>query len=480
MAKHIFIRFGNLQFDLANITVEPVLFLYMFANFLYFPTYQALIFNKVCIHSYTVPFCDALQHNQSFKDNHTSEHDDVTSQTSHWTLLSTIALTTTSFFTTILFLGPFGDKWGRKAPVMLPCLGALFAYVSALLNAKFMAAPVAYIIVGPILNGLCGGFIACLMAVYSYVGHISSPATKMIRVGIVEAMVFLAGAIGVFVSGVILEREGYVPTFILLCITTGIAIIYAALWLDNVHPPSSEMLEQENCGRSMLRFMSETFQCVRKSRSGWTLPALILQILVLDVLMLCTSGDMDISLLYLRESRGFSQTLYGYVKGLDNFLRFSTLVFILPVVKRLTTIKNLPLVIFGLISYATDFTITGLAHSKWLIFLAVCVGMFKGLPSAGLRATMSALVSTEEQGRLFGLIAASESVVSLLASLMFNELYPATLNFMPGLCYLLAAGLAALMILVVGLVHFKLNRSAENPYVNISDDSSSVNNDAAW
>ena len=243
------------------------------------------------MHSYNESFCEDLQHNESFKDDHAHEDNDVTSKTSYWTLNSNIALTTTSFFTTILFLGPFGDKWGRKVPVMLPCFGGLLSYLSAVLNAKFMAAPLVYLIVGPIMNGLCGGYIACLMAVYSFVGHISSPATKMIRVGIVEAMVFLAGAVGVFVSGPILEKEGYVVTFSLLCITTGVAIIYAAIWLENVQAATSEMLERESCGRAMLRFLSETLQCVRKTRRGWTLPALILQVLVLDVLMLCTSGE---------------------------------------------------------------------------------------------------------------------------------------------------------------------------------------------
>ncbi|RUS72841.1 hypothetical protein EGW08_019406 [Elysia chlorotica] len=481
MGKNIYIRFCGFQFDLANITVEPVLFLYMFANFLYFPSYQALIFNKVCLHSYKdSEFCEALQHNKSFKDDHVHEDNDITSKTSYWTLNSNIALTTTSFFTTILFLGPFGDKWGRKVPVMIPCFGALFSYISGLLNAKFMSAPVVCIIVGPIINGLCGGFIACLMAVYSFVGHISSPSNKMIRVGIVEAMIFLAGSVGVFVSGPMLEK-GYVATFSLLCISIGVAIIYAAFWLDNVQAATSEMLERESCGRAMLRFLSETLQCVRKTRRGWTLPALILQVLVLDMLMLCTSGDMDISLLYLRENLGFSQTMYGYVKGLDNFMRFSTLVFFLPFVKKLTTVKDLPLVIFGLISYAADYAITGLAGTKWLIYLAVCVGMFKGVPSAGLRATMSIMVSSEEQGRLFGLIAASESVVSLLASLLFNQLYPATLSFMPGLCYLLASGIIAAMVFVVVFIHYKMRAGSEEiPYMNFEEETNQVVNDPAW
>ena len=78
---------------------------------------------------------------------------------------------------------------------------------------------------------------------------------------------------------------------------------------------------------------------------------------------------MDISFLYLREGLGFSQIMFGCVKSLDNFMRFSTLVFVLPFVKKLMTVTDYPLIIFGLISYAADFTITGLAHAKWLIFL---------------------------------------------------------------------------------------------------------------
>ena len=51
-------------------------------------------------------------------------------------------------------------------------------------------------------------------------------------------------------------------------------------------------------------------------------------------------------------------------------------------------------------------------------------------------------------GRLFGLVAASESVVTFLTTLLFNGLYPLTLPFYDGFCFQLAAGLVLVCLLV--------------------------------
>ncbi|CAG5124189.1 unnamed protein product [Candidula unifasciata] len=469
MVHQIYIGCGRCRFNLANITVEPVLFLYMFSNFLYFSALQALIFNKVCLHKYTEAFCDDLQHNETYKKAYKVESNYVSSETSFWILKVNLGLTIPSFFVVILFLGAIGDRFGRKPPVIFPCVGAFAAYLSGLLNAKYMTAPLPYILIGPVINGICGGFIACLMAVYSYVSHISAPSTKMVRVGILESMVFLAGTVGVFVSGVIIDRQGYVFTFAALCVTIGVALLYSFFWLDNVHSPITEQ-RRESCWSMTVKFLRESFQCVTKRREGNTFRILLLQVIAVDVLMLCTSGDMDISLLYLKDSFGFSLTLFGYLRGLDNFLRGLIMITFVPLMKRLTTVTDLPLVMFGLLSYIAAFIILGAANARWMVFLASVVGMFKGIPSAGLRATMSSLVPLEEQGRLFGLIAASESLVSLLASVSFNELYPATRDIFPGLCYMLGAALLLIILCIIMYVHNTLSRGGLSvPYRTIED-----------
>ncbi|KAH9519662.1 hypothetical protein Btru_003271 [Bulinus truncatus] len=452
MARHISLGFRRHHFDLANITVEPVLFLYMFSSFLYYPTLQALVFHKVCLHSYNSTFCESLEYNKTFKDDHKNENDDVTSETSYWILKINLSLTLPSFFMVIFFLGSFGDVSGRKLPVILPCIGAFAAYLSGLLNAVYESASLYYILIGPLLNGLSGGYIACLMAVYSYIGHIASNDTKLIRMGIVEAMVYVAGTIGVFVSGIMIDNQGYIFTFSAMCIAVGIALLFSVFWLDNVSTPTELQLEQSCCWM-MLRFLRESFQCIVSHRSGRVVGSIVLQIVALNLLMLCTTGDMDIAMLYMRKTLNFSPTTFGYFKGLDYFLRGLIMLTFTPFMRHKMKVKDLPLVMLGLLSYAIEFIITGAARTQWLIFLAVVVGMFKGIPSAGLRATMSSLVTTQEQGRLFGIIAATESITALLSSLLFNELYPATYNWYPGFCYMLAAGLLVVTFLIVLCLH---------------------------
>ncbi|XP_012935892.1 proton-coupled folate transporter isoform X2 [Aplysia californica] len=187
---------------------------------------------------------------------------------------------------------------------------------------------------------------------------------------------------------------------------------------------------------------------------------------------------MDIALLYLKENLNFSQTLFGYFKGLDNFLRGITLITVLPLVKRFTSIRDLPLVLVGFISFAVNFVVLGVASTQWMVFLAAVLGMLKGVPSAGIRAMMSSMVSQDEQGRLFGIVAASESIITLIASVLFNELYPATVHIFPGLCYMLGAGLILLMFLLILYLHCTLPSDmpqmsyqtvVEDPQLQISD-----------
>ncbi|XP_059160286.1 lysosomal proton-coupled steroid conjugate and bile acid symporter SLC46A3-like [Physella acuta] len=456
MARHIFVGSRSRRFDLANITVEPVIFLYMFTNFLYFPTLQFLILHKVCLSEFSNEFCEAMEQNETFKHHHLKELHNISAETSFWILKTNIAVTVPSFFVVILFLGSLGDKIGRKVPVILPCLGAFVAYLSALLNARFMSASLGYILIGPVINGLTGGYIACLMSVFSYVGHISTPTSKITRVGIVQSMVYLSGTVGIFVSGIMIEQLGYVWTFFCACLIILLAVIYSVAWLENVGPSSSEASQGEGCCKMMFNFVIQSFHCVLQRRERKVFPALLLLIVAIDVLMLCTSGDMDINLLYLKDNLDFSPQLFGYLRGLDNFLRGLILLTFLPLVRKLTSMRELPLVMFGLVSYTIDFILVGAASTKWMVFLAAGVGMFKGIPSAGIRSTASTLVPANEQGRLFGVIAASESVISLVASLLFNQLYPATQAIYPGLCYMLGAALLLLIAALVCFVHMAL------------------------
>ena len=52
-------------------------------------------------------------------------------------------------------------------------------------------------------------------------------------------------------------------------------------------------------------------------------------------------------------------------------------------------------------------------------------------------------------GRLFSLMAASESLVAVLAALLFNTIYPETLHFFPGFSFIMAAAISFMAFFIV-------------------------------
>lgn len=76
--------------------------------------------------------------------------------------------------------------------------------------------------------------------------------------------------------------------------------------------------------------------------------------------------------------------------------------------------------------------------------------MFNRFVSSGFRAFLSSLIETHEQGKMFSLVALLEGATSLLATTIYNNLYPITLNFFPGFLYILSAALLLPSMIILG------------------------------
>lgn len=279
---------GSARFSIRDVTVEPVLFLYMFAANVVFPALQALTYHKVCIQRFNASFCQRLR-NVTFQQEHSADNDFVQSATSHWILLGNVATTLPACFTVFFFLGSFGDKVGRKFPVLLPLLGAIAEAAASLLNALFPAAPLCLLLVGPLLNGLCGGIIACFMAVLSYVSHIAQPQSKTMRIGIVESMIFMAGTLGVFISGAVLDRTSFAFVFGFSAGLQCLALVYVLLWLPDIKPaqPGAAVVRW---GRWACDSLTDMGRFLKRPRGPRVRLNILLLIVTIDVVLLCTIG----------------------------------------------------------------------------------------------------------------------------------------------------------------------------------------------
>ena len=270
-----------------SITVEPVLFLYMYVTFTSFISVQALVYDKVCIRNFNATVCDNLK-NETFKE----QEDRIQKITSHWLMYMNLAMGIPSLFVVGLFLGPWGDRVGRKIPVIFPLIGQILAGISNTLNAHYINAPLAYILIGNFLNGLFGGYIAALMANYSYIAHVSTFQTKTVKIGILEAMIFLSGTIGTAVSGVMLDGTSYVFVFVLITGVTFLALIYTVVRVENIKPEGNQLYEESPgyCYGLILGSVKDVIYCVYNKRRSKEFSILAVLMFVMFLVMLNTVG----------------------------------------------------------------------------------------------------------------------------------------------------------------------------------------------
>ena len=270
------------SFNLKSITVEPVMFLYMYMTFTQFLTFQALIYQKICLDNYNESVCEVLNKNHTLK----TQEKFVQKHTSTWILYCNLSFAIPSIFAVILLIGPWGDRVGRKIPLIFPVVGALLYSVSNAINSVYIHAPLGYLLIGNVINGFCGGYIGLLMAVHSYIAHISKPEQKIIRIGILQGMSFLASTLGTASSGVMLDRTSYLFVFVTLIVVMAVTLLYILVWVDNIKPESQELGRIDQCQSLFLGAIKDVSLCVynnRMSKHFWDI-AMILVITLLTMI----------------------------------------------------------------------------------------------------------------------------------------------------------------------------------------------------
>ena len=193
---------------LRKVTVEPVLFLYMFCLFMTFPILHQLAFQKICQENYGAERCRRLSGPNLTK----SEENFVQSKTSKWILYQSVALTLPSIATSLI-LGSWSDQVGRKVILLLPCGGSVLLYASHILNVVFFSANVNYLLIGVFISGFFGGFATVLLGVFSYISDVTDKSNRTVRVAVLESMIFLGGTVGGLIGGVLVDHSGYVAAF---------------------------------------------------------------------------------------------------------------------------------------------------------------------------------------------------------------------------------------------------------------------------
>ncbi|XP_064623139.1 proton-coupled folate transporter-like isoform X2 [Lineus longissimus] len=444
------------------VTVEPVLFLYMLATWLSFPTLQGLLFQKVCLAKYNNSgLCDHIN-----DGNHTTQEDIVQSTTSSYMLYSTVCLTLPSIVTAT-FIGSWSDKFSHKIPIILPSIGAILGAVNYIISSLYIELPIGLVLLSSVLSGLFGGFVTCILTVFSYVTTLTGTRTRTYRVSIVESMSFLGGTAGLFMSGVLLDNYGFPVVFGVILIIHVLVILYTLIWVKDIQTETAVSRGDSSCCSYLfnLEHVRQYIKCVVKRREDNSRRNMWLVMTSLFIGFLCFSGIKDISYLYVKRSPlSWSRTIYGYYQGFQMGLTAVLLIVGAPILKMVFHVHDTTLILMGIVSTIASQILYAFSTKLWMVFLVPVLGIFHGFQSASSRALVSTFVERGEQGKLFAFVGSAESLTTLFASLIFNSIYGPSLNFFPGFCFILSAALMCICVTLIIYVRFDLLAERQQPY----------------
>ncbi|XP_013413774.1 proton-coupled folate transporter [Lingula anatina] len=449
------------------ITIEPATFLYILSLYCSWPAAQALYIEKVCMGKYK---SEEICSNLTFHD---VERDYVQTESSRWFFYS-ICLETFPSMIAASFMGSWGDQINRKIPIVIPIIGLLIMHSNFLLNSIFIDWHPAFVLISYFSSGILGGIATFLLSAYSYVAVVSKGnKERLVRISVTEGVLQLAGAIGLGISGLLVENFGFPATFGVSTSSAAVALIYTLLWIKN--PISTESKEQEAMSKQERNLCARLFDCNHfidsmkcffVKREEYRRLILWLSLITLILTNLTIGAAMTLTLLFLRYVvPGWNLTLYGIYAALKNVMMMIALFLFMPVVKKLA-LDDTTVAIVGHVSAILGVVLLAFSRFIWMAMLVPFANMLSAFSSTALRAVVARMVGKHEQGKAFAFVGSAQSLSVLLSSVIFNNLYPETLHFFPGLSYLLCAVLLLVAIVLTIIIRFRMPKPEVNDTMN--------------
>ncbi|XP_055751798.1 proton-coupled folate transporter [Salvelinus fontinalis] len=438
-----------------SVSVEPVLFLSMFSLSLQWPLSTQYLWDRIsedvgyngtkgggCANTSGSP--DPLQK-------------EVETLTAHWNLYINLGGFAVGLFVVTL-LGSWSDQGGRRLVLILPSLG-LALQAGVYLLVMYLKLPVAWFLLGRLLSGLSGDFNTILAGCFAYVADTSDRGSRTFRVAVLEACLGLAGMLASIIGGQWRRAQGYINPFWLVLATNLAAALYAYLFVpESVTPDPSAKLFTTRHHRAVYRLYSALGDPTEVgSYTKWRRYKLWLYIFCFFLVVTVHFGSRELYVLYeLSSPLCWGPGLIGWGSAAQNLAYLSSLLG-LRTLQRCLEDSWVSLV--GLASNMTGLVVISLANTTELMFTGYGLCFLYMAATPVLRAKLSKLVGPEEQGALFASVACVEGLCSLVASSLFNSLYPATLHIMKGFPFLFGALLLLIPTGIIGIVECRDQRT---------------------
>ncbi len=258
------------------LAAEPVLLLFTFGMILQNSIYQQYFYNSYGRQLFREElnwtgefnFCMNADVLDSFLGNDTQLI--VTQKSSYLSLINGVAGQLPGIIATILY-GPLSDRIGRK-PLMIVIGIAGIANSALTILLMYADWPMEILPGINAINGLVGGFPGMLTVVFAYTADVTSTRWLTLRLGVMESMIFVGGALALLLNGQWLNATHCMfpgPEYLYLG-SNILMIIYVVAWLPESLTSNQRRERRQNA--SMLKMSIRGLKLFfSKEYSAWKL-----------------------------------------------------------------------------------------------------------------------------------------------------------------------------------------------------------------
>ncbi|XP_063222352.1 probable peptidoglycan muropeptide transporter SLC46 isoform X2 [Bacillus rossius redtenbacheri] len=460
---------------LGLVTVEPVMFLYMFAFMLTTVVEQAFFVHKACRvnMNYSEHVCANLQ-NDSFAD----ENKKVQVIVSNFHQYNNIASNTVPIFLALV-IGSWSDRRGRKLPLLVGLAGSFYYSAMVVVIALQASWPVEVVIYAASLPAAMTGLsMAIFMAAFSYISDITTPQQRTIRVAILDVVYLATMPTGVALGKYLFNITGrsYAIMFTLNASLLAAAFLYALMVLEWRTTPrqESESLASTNCCADLfdVHHVVESVRTIVKKRPEHRRTYLII---VLICMALYTFQRDEKPMGYLYTILKFKWTADEY----SDYRTFQSAAYVIgtllgvPIMNKVLGLRDTVMVLVGAAAHALARVVFGLAEVPWLFYVGGTIVGLGPVAAPVLRSITSKLVPISERGKVFAVLSAADNAVPLFSAAIYTQVYNATINTFPAAIFWVTFGSQMIVFILMLGIHLSLagrRLEAENDIAAIPPD----------
>ncbi|XP_050422514.1 uncharacterized protein LOC126834550 isoform X2 [Adelges cooleyi] len=307
------------KYVLRHITVEPLVMIYILANVAAQLINQNLNMEKACsvnLH-YSNETCSALKTNSN-TTKYAAEEVVVQQLVANMLIWQTVVQNGIPMLF-VIFLGSWSDRHQRRKPlILMPVIGELCSNIGILFSVYyFYQLPMEVAgIAESVPASLGGGWMIMFMAVFSYMGDVTSEKMRTVQIGILHSLTTLSIAVGSYLPGATFQTFGFFSIYSTCGVLLALSLLYGLIFIKD-KAPKSKFIEGKTTVLSQVADFFDTkhivgaFETTFKSGKDNKRFKIIALMGVIFTVVGPTQGERSVLYLFTRVRFGWTESQYS-------------------------------------------------------------------------------------------------------------------------------------------------------------------------